>query len=55
MSEPIHIPNYLSAYTLVIHFSLEKIDIEEDFSSLMIDLDLMKSSKAENAEGSDVR
>jgi hypothetical protein len=28
-----------------------KIDIEEDFSSLMIDLDLMKSYKAENAEG----
>ncbi len=28
-----------------------KIDIEEDFSSLMIDLDLMKSYKAENSEG----
>lgn len=28
-----------------------KIDIEEDFSSLMIDLDLIKSYKAENAEG----
>jgi len=28
-----------------------KIDIEEDFSSLMIDLDLMKSYKADNAEG----
>jgi len=28
-----------------------KIDIEEDFSSLMIDLDLMKSFKAENADG----
>jgi hypothetical protein len=28
-----------------------KIDIEEDFSSLMIDLDLMKSFKSENAEG----
>lgn len=28
-----------------------KIDIEEDFSSLLIDLDLMKSYKAENAEG----
>lgn len=28
-----------------------KIDIEEDFLSLMIDLDLMKSYKSENAEG----
>jgi hypothetical protein len=28
-----------------------KIDIEEDFSSLMIDLDIMKSYKAENADG----
>jgi len=28
-----------------------KIDIEEDFSSLMIDLDLIKSYKAENTEG----
>lgn len=28
-----------------------KIDIEEDFSSLMIDLDLMKSYKGENSEG----
>jgi len=28
-----------------------KIDIEEDFSSLMLDLDIMKSYKAENSEG----
>lgn len=28
-----------------------KIDIEEDFSSLLIDLDLMQSYKAENADG----
>lgn len=28
-----------------------KIDVEEDFSSLMIDLDIMKSYKAENSEG----
>lgn len=28
-----------------------KIDIEEDFSSLLIDLDLLKHFKAENAEG----
>jgi len=28
-----------------------KIDIEEDFSSLMIDLDLLKSHKSENSEG----
>ena len=28
-----------------------KIEIEEDFLSLMIDLDLMKSYKSENAEG----
>lgn len=32
-------------------FKETKIDIEEDFSSLMIDLDMMKSYKAENAEG----
>ena len=30
MSEPIHIPNSLAAYTLVINFSLEKIDVEEE-------------------------
>ena len=28
-----------------------KIDIEEDFSSLMIDLDIMKSYKSENSDG----
>ena len=28
-----------------------KIDVEEDFSSLMLDLDIMKSYKAENSEG----
>lgn len=31
-----------------------KIEIEEDFLSLMIDLDLMKSYKSENAEGKSV-
>ena len=42
----VFIRNYLKP-----SFKETKIDIEEDFSSLMIDLDLMKSSKAENAEG----
>ncbi len=28
-----------------------KIDVEEDFSSLMIDLDIMKSYKSENSDG----
>jgi hypothetical protein len=32
-------------------FKETKVDIEEDFSSLMIDLDLMSTFKAENAEG----
>lgn len=42
----VFIRNYLKP-----SFKETKIDIEEDFSSLMIDLDLMKSYKAENAEG----
>jgi len=42
----VFIRNYLKP-----SFKETKIDIEEDFSSLMIDLDLMKSFKAENAEG----
>lgn len=32
-------------------FKETKVDIEEDFSSLMIDLDFMSTFKAENAEG----
>ena len=31
-----------------------KIDIEEDFASLMIDLDLMSHFESENAEGKSV-
>jgi len=42
----VFIRNYLKP-----SFKETKIDIEEDFSSLMIDLDLMKSYKSENAEG----
>ena len=42
----VFIRNYLKP-----SYKVTKIDIEEDFSSLMIDLDLMKSYKAENSEG----
>ena len=42
----VFIRNYLKP-----SFKETKIDIEEDFSSLMIELDLVKSYKAENAEG----
>ena len=38
--------SYLKPY-----YKESKIDIEEDFSSLLIDLDLISSHKAENAEG----
>lgn len=42
----VFIRNYLKP-----SFKESKIDIEEDFSSLMIELDLIKSYKAENSEG----
>lgn len=38
--------SYLKPY-----YKESKIDIEEDFSSLLIDLDLISTHKAENAEG----